>query len=405
MNYNDNNQNNHLQFHLGSIKISKALIVIFIVSLCFQNVSIISFGGVSLKLYHLLSLIFLPGLFNKNAYNEMNKVVLFFTGIFIISLVSGLRYGFTSFIINYIFCIYIIFVFNSFMKKYTVDEIIEMMKIACWFVLIAIVFNLLCQINQIIYFFHNLSMGHPIVSTIFGGGINLDATWIAILGAVFINSRKKVFILYWGICFLISFLFMSRAGLIADAFLIFIFIHYRYKRKVKMILIFCLLIIVVCLASFTSMGRAVFLRFVSIGKPSELGSLGRLNMWKYVYPAFKKNPFGYGAGNALKILESISGEKFNDGNVHNLYFQFLLDFGFIYFIILFILFFIYLKKVILKEGFFSVCIFLYLVLAFIQFRGADAIIAFLFVCYLKESDSKERRLIYDKKSISYNNTL
>lgn len=388
----------------SKLKLLDWLIIIFFVLLCFQQISIISLGGFKVKLYHIFSFIFLPVIIKYKFKFPPLFVNLFFCFILISSICSSVFYGFSSLLFNYIFCYYVIFIFINVFKLYSLEKITDILKIGAWFVLLMLVINMVTQYKAILAFMYNSWGGHPIINSIFGGGVNLDATWIVVIGGIFIKSKKREFYLYWTICFIISLLLSSRTGLIGDVLLLFLYIYYN-NRFVKFSFYSLLAIIFVLIVLITtSYGKEILNRFLSTGDSDELGSLGRLNMWKWVLNAFKNNPLGYGTGNNIKAIELVSGLSFTDGNLHNLYLQFLVDNGLFGFIIIVYLFFAFLFKNIRKEGIFCCPIILYLLMGFLQFRGGDAIMALMFAVYINEQSKLgykyKRNYCYSKKSKS-----
>lgn len=87
---------------------------------------------------------------------------------------------------------------------------------------------------------------------------------------------------------------------------------------------------------------------------------------------------------------------FGEDNVHNIYFQMLLDTGFIglgYFIYLIISFIKKNRKILLKVAFVVFFVF-YFIIGFIQFKGAEIFVYYVLGVYLIISKQGE---IYEKK--------
>ena len=171
---------------------------------------------------------------------------------------------------------------------------------------------------------------------------------------------------------------MSRVGLIAVVFsvLIWIIINKYYKNVISIISS-----VVVVIPSFflfknhlSSNIFYVFERFAQIG--NEAGSNGRLYLWSFFGDVFYRSPlFGCGAGNAITSMRELGYDRGED-NVHNYFFQVLLDFGVLGFALLSVLFIRYLRnKDIPVELRYYVG--LYLLLSFVQFRGAEPLLFFI----------------------------
>lgn len=244
--------------------------------------------------------------------------------------------------------------------------------------LLLIVVNLALQHEEFFIYFGNLSQGHPIVSTLFEGGVNIEATWLGVFGVFF--HRNKEGVLYLVSCLLLSALYSSRAGLIAcilAALYVFLIKDARHVGR-NILVAACsaagLLLLLLAIASV--MNVAVLDRLFSIG--SEPGSLGRLGMWAYASDALFDIPFfGVGSGNAVDELMHVSENYFGEDNVHNVYLQVLLDFGPVALCFLLALLALFLRSAV-KGRFqnpFAAFVSIYFILAFIQFSGPEPLLA------------------------------
>ena len=128
---------------------------------------------------------------------------------------------------------------------------------------------------------------------------------------------------------------------------------------------------------------------------------GKNTMRKYVGEACLKNPFGYGAGNAILAVKNVSNLWYGEDNVHNLFFQMLLDFGIIGLIFYCTVISIFLKREwrkIIKNPIVAYLV-AYLIISLIQFKGAEIITFYILGIYLlvknKENDKKGKELIGD----------
>ncbi len=347
--------------------------------MCFQNLHVISFGEFALKYYHIISLVFI--LFIRKLYIN-KKLFLVFLYIILISLFGYSIFGFSHFIFNYIFEFYMIVLMSSLCVDIGYDEIISLLQRAAIIILIAIYIKLFINIDSIISFQKYSYRGHPTIPTFFGGGVNLEASWMSIFSLFFLYDRKKTNItayLYCFLVFVIDCIYASRAGIIT-IFLCILFNSFSQYSKFKLryilyIMIMVFALYVVCIN--TNYANIVLQRFMDTGK--EGGSIGRINMWMYVWDAFKYWPIGSGAGNAIVVIEKINNLVYREDNVHNYFFQVLLDFGFAGFIGYLTILYSFFKKNLraLKNNCFVTFILVFVIISCLQFGGADSLAAFI----------------------------
>lgn len=348
---------------------------------CFQNISIYDFGNFSFKANHLISLLFIFLLIRqKKIILPSKNINIFFFIIIIISFFQYNIYGFHNLIFNYIFGYYLLILILTIGNNIEYIRWIDIIKKVSIIIMISTIIKIIIN-RQVIFSFFIHPNGHPGINSFFGGGVNLEASWIALLGVSFYKD-KKVYI-YFILSLIISILYASRVGIIACFLLgIFIIIHSTRKLSIKsiigIILSFVCIVAVLLTLYLSNISDYIINRFIIIG--SDPGSIGRLRMWVYVKDAFLSNPFGYGIGNATKALNIVSDYIIKDGNVHNLFMQMLLDTGFIGFIYYCYMVFNFIKNnkdKIFKEPVVSF-IFFYILLSLFQFRGGDSLL-FLFV--------------------------
>lgn len=369
------------------IKITKtsiiyALFFLLILFCCFQNVIIYNFNGqFSFKMSHFISLLFLPFLLSERKIKIPPTILnLFFMFVIFVSLTIGLKYSINNLILNYISGFYYLVLFLTLGCRFGEKTWLKMIKTISWIVITFILIKLVINIDVIISFLRN-PYNHPVIETFFGGGVNLEATWVALLGFSFYKDKKGY--LYWLLSLIISSIYASRVGIMASCFL-FIYLYFSNKKtnlKAFLKTLFSVVFIgIIGLIILNKLGMYDYLleRFLNIG--SESGSLGRLRMWNYVFESFKNNPFGYGIGNSLVAIELSSGLYFTENNLHNLFLQMLLELGivgFLFYMILIIYFVIKNRAKLLSDPIISF-IFIYIVLSLFQFRGGDS----LLFCFL-----------------------
>lgn len=375
------------------IKFIEILFFLLILSCCFQNLSIITINNsFSFKLSHFISLLFFPILIRKGKISLPNKLILFFVSyIFILSLVMSFKYGLNSLFLNYLFGMYILIIICTLGRKIELFQWQKIIRSVAWIVLIFIYIKLLKNFNVVLLFLRQ-PWGHPMIDTFFGGGVNLEATWIALLGFSMKNDKKGF--LYFLLSLVISALYASRVGIIANVLLfIYIFLYHKIctrLSKKKIFFLFVAAVIVAVIIFNMSIFDYVISRFIDTG--NDAGSLGRLSMWKYVIPALKNNPLGYGIGNSIKAIETVSCLSFNEDNVHNLLLQMILDLGLIGVLYYLVLMFL-LVKISIKSFFsdpFVAFLASYFFLSIFQFRGGDSLMFVVLGIFLIELNSKKQ---------------
>jgi len=161
-------------------------------------------------------------------------------------------------------------------------------------------------------------------------------------------------------------------------------------------------VIAIIIGTATNILNNIINRIINVGKDG--GSQGRIRMWKYVIEAFANRPFGYGAGNAIKGIRNVAGLWYDEDNVHNLFFQMLLDFGFIGGISYIYIVIEFIKNNIKKilDNPFIMFILTYIIIGCIQFKGAELITFFMIGAYLainskKRKDNELDLLIWKKR--------
>ncbi|AKD04456.1 O-antigen ligase family protein [Pontibacter korlensis] len=358
----------------------------------------------SVKLYHFFSLLFLPCLFLKPK-DTTARVPLFifeyFVGITLISLLLFLVYPFNRLLINHLFVFYAFFIGYYIAGILPQEQIFNLLQKAALIVFIVIVGKLFFHIPEIKRFL-KAPDGHPDIYTIYGGGTNLEATWIGLNTALFIN-RKKLFYTLLAVTLVISVIYASRVGVVI-AFLVagFKFVSANTSRKERRTIIFMAMLAVISFFIFIDLENLAskiytLKRFAEFGDSSDKGMAGRFAMWQYYGTALWKSKFlGYGAGNGIYAVETVSGTDYPEDNLHNLYMQVLIEFG----VLGFILYMIVVYNISIKalksrlSNPLAILILVYFIASLIQFRGTDAMIWLFIGLFLKIESNKERILVH-----------
>lgn len=383
--------------NIKKINIIELIMLIFLLSGLFQNITICTIIGFNMKLVHLISLFFIPILISKRKELTFvsNKYFTFYLAFILLqSLIVYYFYGFNKFFANYIFAIYTLIIIVNVGKNISKEKWIKIINIVAIIFLSCVYIKLIVNYKSIISFLGNYLVNtntndvRLLISTFIGGGINIEATWIAILGFSFTQNKRGA--IYFFFSLIIAILYSSRAAMLLNVLLaMFLIIAYIKRKKMdtrrilKMLLILCIiaLILAIIMEILTGLISYSIDRFLSIG--NENGSIGRLNMWKHVWNAFSNNPIGYGIGNAINSIENISHIRFAEDNVHNLFFQNLLDSGVIGFCLylgLNIGFIVKERKNIFNDPIIQM-IFAYICISILEFRGAEFILYYVIGIY------------------------
>jgi len=342
-------------------------------------------AGSRVFLFHIVSLVLLiVTLCGKKIALPPNSISIYFMFITVVSIFAGMFFGFTGHFFNNIFNFVLIAIIYTSGKNYSAASwerlfsVIGMLYIAL--LNINIIMNFRYIINDLLYIQNRL----PSLFTFSAGGINLDATWVAIFSVFFI--KKKFGILYWINATLISTLFSSRLGLILCAIAFLFIMQAILKSKREKIIAFSsvafITTILVLILVYTGLSDFVFTRFLAIG--NEPGSIGRLRLLNYFSSVFSANIFGYGAGNAVSAIADYSALVFREQAIHNIYLQAFLDFGLVggVFHLALVIGFVYREFRNKFSNTFGKALILFFVAGLFQFSGVEPQLAILLGIYL-----------------------
>lgn len=358
------------------------LIAIFYFLCCMQCLSIQRIGDVQLKVCHIYSIIFIPVIFSQKTIRIPNKIVTSFIFFIFIHAFLGVIYNpLSGMLIKYAFCFYILLIIYNICYDFTEEDFLYIIRCIAVIMMVIVLYNMYINRTAILRFLIHPSGGHPKFAPIFGGGVNLEATWIGLMGAAF--KKREQIIAYNTVAVVISALYASRAGLIVNFICIMWFLLNNMSRKSIAKFIGLVIVVLLAFVIIYNVGYFdyVFERFGKI--TDENTSFGRLRMWQYVFKLILLYPLGVGAGNAISALEELSGRVFGEGGLHNVYFQMFVDLGWIggiaYLLIIFKFMFENLKKI--KKPF-VLMLMIYILISVFQFIGAEVIIYFILGSYL-----------------------
>lgn len=358
-------------------------------------------GSNAIKIYHLFLLIVLFYLMitRRLKYRVPTSIFLFFSFIIIWSCLAYFIFPINKLIVHYFVAFLFFYCAYYFQKSLLPGNdklILKMIKQA--YVLIYILMAIKLTLYwKVIYAFLLDPYGHPILPTFYGGGPNLEASWIAMSSMFFIKKRKSFYLVLLFSLF-ISITYSSRVGLILTitSYGLYFFSEFISRNEKKLTLLFGGLTILIFIAFSINYLRDLYLiqRFTEIGTTIDQGSIGRLMLWGNGFKALLDNYFlGYGAGNAIYAVEYAGNIKFTEDNVHNYYLQILLDFGLIGLFIFLLIF----AKVSVNQfrtkfsNEFGNFLILYFIGSLVQFRGAEPLLWFIAGLYFSSIIYKKEK--------------
>ncbi|MCL2249472.1 MAG: O-antigen ligase family protein [Oscillospiraceae bacterium] len=393
-----------LTFKENKIKLSEKnksgsfIISTFFFFACIVNHTILlNVAGTFVSIQHLVAVsLFILAISRKKLILPNKYLLIFIFYAVVLSAIVAPTYGFDAYIIAYFFNLLLII---------SIMTIGADFSFAYWLTLVrrvAIVVIVLVSINTLLNFSAVVSVfrygGRAFMPSLFVGGINLDSSWIAMFSVFFLKRPKGYF--YFALSVIISVLYASRAGMLINVlvFLWVLFSRKRSKRELRAIIfIFCVLAILFVAGLSTGLISNAIYRFQMIGY--EPGSISRLNKWSFVLVAFLENPFGYGVGNAVSVLPMFGYTGRIYANIHNIYFQVLLDLGiigFVFYMAMVVFFFV--KE--FKNRFenpFAALIGVYLVIGLVQFGGISILFAFFLGIYFCTKNKLKHQAELDPK--------
>jgi len=244
-----------------------------------------------------------------------------------------------------------------------------------WLILLLVYAKILFFLNRIGDYLAN-PYAHPQLFWFYGGGPNLEATWMVMNGALLRGSRS--FWAYWLFSFILAVIYASRVAIVLAMVLVMIELVTSGRRYLFPIATGLPLVLLLTFVVTNMFNPFAIERFLLVGK--DVGSVTRLEMWLGSPAAVAAWPLGYGAGNAIAAVEEQSGMEFSENNVHNYFLQVLLDFGLFGFVAwLYVAYYILLHfRGLRSPDPFGTYMILYLVGGLVQFRGAEPLLWFIF---------------------------
>lgn len=410
------------------------LLTILLLAACIQNIELFHVVA-SFKLVHLAGVLLFPLILILRPNRPLGIKWWAVVGILTVhTAVTYFFFGLNSWLLNGIFCVYIVWCVWKLSSDLDKDDWLRVFRITAVVMLLCVTANIIFQFDKIWEFMIAPGFHHPVYETVFGGGPNLDASWIGLF--CFVMAGTVWWRPYYVASVIISLLTNSRAGLLANgAFVVWLFVHWawtawkekkvfhvHYDRKKSVLSI----VLAVCIVGAYGLAQAAALHggvFVtepdasfsqSTGETSdkgaatslldnltdrmtavgdEPGSEGRLNMWQHIPTVLAQNPLGYGLGNGIEAVRSCDPENIHDGNLHNIYFQALLDFGVPGAICLLAAVFLFIKKELPTLAAWPVAAFIlcYLCLGAIQYRMLEVPIWIAITAYVSANSIQKTK--------------
>lgn len=393
-------------------------------------------GTIPASACYFFSLLFVPFILKSFKQNGLKLPPLYITGLFgyvmILAIVQMGQYGVSKSVLHWLFGFYLLIIIVN-LGQYFLKE--EWLRILEWgailFAILHFIFMLqnyetVCLLCKNYFWGIWSSYEASILPSLTRGGRNLDATWLA-LGSVFVSGKKKV--LY--VTYVVLFVFMggSRVGIISLGLACVwgLFYEKDYKLSKKNSKWYALYAIIMLTVLFmTGFAQATLARvLIDVDSPVEVlhiskdeisvdGSAidnvdtllgiyngdssavvlsGRKDIWTRVPQMIKDNPFGYGVGNAMRVMRTQYGFTSYEDVIHNVFMQWTVDEGIIgglwYILLVCLLFFRQWKN---RPCFFKnrldVYLGIYIVLSLVQFHGAEALMIYVLGVYFLEHDTK-----------------
>lgn len=366
------------------------MLMAFFALACFQNVQLIYFSQMcmSLKPVHVFSVLFLPLLlFQKQL--RVNQFVLGYVGLTaLVSAANASQFGLNGLMLNYMFGLYVVVILTNCGKTLSTEEWADMICRVASVLMVLVWIKGVTRYQDFIWYFENLDKGHPMVWTFIGGGVNLESTWLGIF-AFFFYKKGGWKWLYAGANLAVSFLYGSRCGMIvagmAILWLLIPELPRLKERKVRWVVLAGLALVLIVLWAtglFEPLIGRSLRRFLSRG--TDPGDIGRIKMWQYALQTILHYPLGCGAGNCIAAIVRVSGVPSGESNLHNVYLQAFIDFGWLggaLYLILLIRMFWNGRKELLSNPFLA-ALAAYCVVSMFQFRGGETIASFILALYL-----------------------
>ena len=371
---------------------NEVLLVLMVVALSVQGPNLFAFGGMDFTLGHALvgvvgaasvARVLLAHARLVLPSASINVLLVVFAAI---TLVDTPAHGFGSTILKYVFQYLVLVVALNLMVLVGGEKSERLVMVGAWIVLAIVLVNAVAHGGAFLEYYDHPWDGHPNYATVFSGGVNLEATWPAMLGVFCRNNRSGW--TYLGITYVFGALTQSRAGLmLAVGTIVYVLLIKDGGRPaLRRVLVVGVVAVVAALYTFAG-PRAASVRAAAENPPAveetssdaPQGIPGRRGIWMGSVEAFYDAPvLGYGAGNAMDAVRAVTGYPYHEDNVHNYPLQVLLDFGLVglaVFAVVVVRFLVLGARAHFRSPF-AAFVVLYLVGGMIQFKGGELLVGF-----------------------------
>ena len=310
------------------------------------------------------------------------ETIVYFVVIGATALLASLRFGPQAAIVNTIFAAYAATIGASAGHLAGSATALRALRFASVLVLAAVLAKAVIFLPEIVRFFAS-PFGHPILPTFFGGGPNLEATWVAMAGVFLIGSR--LFVPYMVGSAVLCAAYASRAGFIVVTLVVTASVAGTLlrggggaRRLLLPVAVAAISVAGVSVARGVDGADYIAQRFQSIGE--DPGSTGRLTLWTGGLQVFTSHPFGVGLGNAIPQIERAIGASVTEDNLHNQYLQHLVEMGVQGLAAYLLLVGFSVRRLIVSRLQDPMLLYvgIYFLLALLQFRGAEALLWFVY---------------------------
>jgi len=342
-------------------------------------------GGPALKVYHaVFACVGLLVLLRGRLVRWRPEMVAYFVVIGTTTLIASLYFGAQFVLANTVFAAYAAVIGATVGRMAGAGPAIRMLRWTSVFVLALVLAKSVLFLPEIIRFLAAPN-GHPLLPTFFGGGPNLEATWVGMSGVFLIGSR--LFLPYMAASAAISVAYASRVGLIVVVLVMggsIVGGWLRSGRKGRggsLLLVGGVLVLgAMAISAAQDIDGANYIaqRFQNIGE--DPGSTSRFTLWTGGAQVFTTYPFGVGIGNAVPFIERMTAMSITEDNVHNQYLQHLVDTGIQGLLVYLALVGLTWRRLLRSRLQDPMLLYvgIYFVLAMIQFRGAEALLWFVY---------------------------
>jgi putative inorganic carbon (hco3(-)) transporter len=340
-------------------------------------------SGPALKAYHGLFAAFgLLLLARGRMVRWRPEMLAYFVVVGATALLASMRFGPKAAIVNTIFAAYAATVGASAGHMAGPATALRALRFASVLVLAAVLAKGVIFLPEIVRFLAS-PFGHPTLPTFFGGGPNLEATWVAMAGVFLIGSRLFVPYMFGSAALCAA--YASRAGfivvtLVVLASMVGTLLRGGGRGRAWLLPIAVVGLSVAGVAAARGVEGADYIaqRFQSIGE--DPGSMGRLTLWTGGVEVFTSHPFGVGLGNAVPQIERAIAASVTEDNLHNQYLQHLVETGVQGLAAYLLLVGLAVRRLVVSRLRDPMLLYvgIYFVMAMLQFRGAEALLWFVY---------------------------